>query len=56
MLRINRKGGRIIDGEGNRFDPLRRTWVAHTGRADGEPILRLVDRVPVGAHTCGVPV
>ena len=38
MLRIDRKGGRIIDGEGNRFDPLRRTWVAHTGRADGEPI------------------
>ena len=38
MLHIDRNGGQIIDGEGNRFDPVRRTWVARSGSVDGEPI------------------
>jgi uncharacterized protein (TIGR00725 family) len=38
MLRIDRKGGRLIDDEGNWFDAVHRKWSAPREAVDGEPI------------------
>jgi uncharacterized protein (TIGR00725 family) len=45
MLRIDRNNGWLIDDESRRFDPVRRSWLPHSGPSDGEP----VDLIPAVA-------